>query len=52
LSPFANGFGRGIKREKNHEEFKHTPPPNPKEKGLETATRKSLRKGYENHQKG
>jgi hypothetical protein len=29
----------------------HTPPPNPKEKGLEIAPRKSPRKGSENHQK-
>jgi hypothetical protein len=28
------------------------PPPNPKEKGLESTTRKSLRKGSKNHQKG
>jgi hypothetical protein len=27
------------------------PPPNPKEKGLETATRNSPRKGSENHKK-
>jgi hypothetical protein len=27
------------------------PPPNPKEKGLEIAPRKSPRKGYKNHQK-
>jgi hypothetical protein len=39
-------------REKNHEGFKHTSPPNPKEKGLESATRNSPRKGFENHQKG
>jgi hypothetical protein len=37
--------------EKNHKGFKHTPPPNPKEKGLELAPRKSRRKGSENHQK-
>jgi hypothetical protein len=29
----------------------HTPPPNPKEKGLKTTTRKSPRKGSENHKK-
>jgi hypothetical protein len=29
----------------------HTPPLNPKEKGLEIAPRKSPRKGSENHQK-
>jgi hypothetical protein len=37
--------------EKNHERFKHTSPPNPKEKGLESATRNSARKDSENHQK-
>jgi hypothetical protein len=30
----------------------YTSPPNPKEKGLKTASRKMLRKGSENHQKG
>jgi hypothetical protein len=30
----------------------HTSPPNPKEKGIKSATRKSPRKGSENHQKG
>jgi hypothetical protein len=29
----------------------HTPLPNPKEKGVEIAERKSPRKGFENHQK-
>jgi hypothetical protein len=29
----------------------HTPPPNPKEKGLEIAPRKLPRKGSENHEK-
>jgi hypothetical protein len=29
----------------------HTPPPNPQEKGPEIASRKSPRKGFENHQK-
>jgi hypothetical protein len=38
--------------EKNHEGFTHTPPPNPKEKGLEIALRKTLIKGSENHEKG
>jgi hypothetical protein len=28
------------------------PPPNPKEKGLKSATRKSPRKGFENYQRG
>jgi hypothetical protein len=30
----------------------HTPPPNPKDKGLKTATRNSPIKGSKNHQKG
>jgi hypothetical protein len=42
----------GNQREKNHEGFMYIhPPPNPKEKGLEIAPRKSPRKGSENHQK-
>jgi hypothetical protein len=41
----------GNQGERNHEGFKNTSPPNPKEKGLETTTRKSPRKGSENHQK-
>jgi hypothetical protein len=28
------------------------PPPNPKENGLKSTTRKSVRKGSKNHQKG
>jgi hypothetical protein len=41
----------GESKGKNHEGFMHTPPPNPKEKGLEITPRKSPRKGSENHQK-
>jgi hypothetical protein len=39
-------------REKNHKGFMHTPPTNPKEKGLKTTTRNSPTKAFENHQKG
>jgi hypothetical protein len=38
--------------ENNHEWFKNTPPTKSKEKGLESTTKKSPRKGSENHQKG
>jgi hypothetical protein len=37
--------------EKDTFELAGNPPPNPKEKGLEIAPRKSPRKGSENHQK-
>jgi hypothetical protein len=50
-SPFAHGFGRGIKGKRNMKGSSIYPPPNPKEKGLEIAPRKSARKGSENHQK-
>jgi hypothetical protein len=52
LSPFAYRFGRGIKGKRTTKGSSIHPPPNPKEKGLKTTTRKSLRKGSENHQKG
>jgi hypothetical protein len=51
-SPFAHGFGRGIKGKRTTKGSSIHPPPNPKEKGLEIAPRKSPRKGSENHQKG
>jgi hypothetical protein len=51
-SPFAPGFGRGIKGKRTTKGSSIQPPPNPKEKGLEIAPRKSPRKGSENHQKG
>jgi hypothetical protein len=41
----------GESKEKNHEGLMHTPPPNPKEKGLEITLRKLPRKDSENHQK-
>jgi hypothetical protein len=50
-SPFAHGFGRGIKGKRTTKGSSIHHPPNPKEKGLEIAPRKSPRKGYENHQK-
>jgi hypothetical protein len=51
-SPFTHKFGRGITRKRTTKGSCIHPPPNPKEKGLITATRKSPRKGFENHQKG
>jgi hypothetical protein len=51
-SPFAHGFGRGIKGKRTMKGSSIHPPPNPKDKGLEIAPRKSPRKGSENHQKG
>jgi hypothetical protein len=51
-SPFAQGFGRGLKEKRTMKGSSIHPPPNPKEKGLEIALRKSPRKGSENHQKG
>jgi hypothetical protein len=50
-SPFARRFGRRIKGKRTTKGSCIHPPPNPKEKGLEIAPRKSLRKGSENHQK-
>jgi hypothetical protein len=54
-SPFAHRFGRGIKGKRTMKGSCIHPPPNPKEKGLEIAPRKSPRKsprkGSENHQK-
>jgi hypothetical protein len=47
IEPFCSQIWEGNQRGKNHEGFKHTPPPNPKDKGLEIATRKSPRKGSE-----
>jgi hypothetical protein len=52
LSPFAHGFGRGIKVKRTTRGSCIHLPPNPKEKGLKPARRKSPRKGSENHQKG
>jgi hypothetical protein len=42
-SPFDHGFGRGIKGKRTTKGSSIHPPPNPKEKGLETATRESPR---------
>jgi hypothetical protein len=52
LSPFSHEFGRGIKGKRTTKGSCIYPPTNPKEKGLEIASRKSPRKGSENHQKG
>jgi hypothetical protein len=51
-SPFTHGVGRGIKGKRTTKGSCIHPPPNPKEKGLKTTTRKSTRKGSKNHQKG
>jgi hypothetical protein len=50
-SPFAHGFGRGIKGKRTTKGSCIQPPPNPKEKGLEITPRKSPRKCSENQQK-
>jgi hypothetical protein len=52
MSPFTHVFGRGIKGKRTTKGSCIHPPPNPKEKGLKTTSRKSPRKGSENHQKG
>jgi hypothetical protein len=41
----------GIKGKRTTKASSIYPPPNPKEKGLENAPRKTPRKGSENHQK-
>jgi hypothetical protein len=51
-SPFAYGFGSGIKEKRTTKVSSIHPPPNPKGKGLKSVTRKSPRKGSKNHQKG
>jgi hypothetical protein len=50
-SPLTHRFGRGIKGKRTTKGSRIHPPPNPKEKGLEIAPRKSPRKGSENHKK-
>jgi hypothetical protein len=52
LSLFTHGFVSGIKGKRTTKGSLIYSPPNPKEKGLKTASRKSPRKGSENHQKG
>jgi hypothetical protein len=44
-SPFAHGFGRGIKGKRTTKGSSIHPPPNPKDKGLEIAPRKLPRNG-------
>jgi hypothetical protein len=51
-SPFAHGFGRGIKSKRTTKGSSIHPPPNPKEKVLKIAPRKPPRKGSKNHHKG
>jgi hypothetical protein len=51
LSPFAHGFGRGIKGKITMKGSHIHPPPNSQEKGPEIAPRKPPREGSENHQK-
>jgi hypothetical protein len=50
-SPFAHGFGRGIKGKRTTKGSCIHPPPNRQEKGAKIAPRKSPRKGSENRQK-
>jgi hypothetical protein len=51
-NPFAHGFGIVNKGKRTTKVSSKHPPPNLKEKDLKTATRKSPRKGSENHQNG
>jgi hypothetical protein len=52
LSLFSHGFGRGLKGKRTTKGSCIHPPTNPQENSLEISTRKSPRKGSENHQKG
>jgi hypothetical protein len=51
MSPFAHRFGRGIKGKRTIKVSCIHTPPNPKEKGLKTTTRKSPGKGSKKYQK-
>jgi hypothetical protein len=51
-SPFAHGFGRGIKGKRTTKGSSIYPSLNHQEKGLDIIPRKSPRKGSENHQTG
>jgi hypothetical protein len=51
-SPFSHGFGRGTKGKRTTRSSCIYPPTNRREKGLEIASRKTPRKGTENHRKG
>jgi hypothetical protein len=51
MSPFAHGFEMGIKGKRTMKGSCIHHQPNPKEKGLKIALKKSPRKGSENHQK-
>jgi hypothetical protein len=50
-SPFAHGFGTGIKGKRATKGSSIHPPPNPKEKGLIMLQENHEEKGSENHQK-
>jgi hypothetical protein len=52
LSPFTHGFERGIKGKRTTRSSCIHPPPNPKEKGLKTATRNLPKKGLRKSPKG
>jgi hypothetical protein len=49
IEPLNSRIWEGNQREKNHEGFTHTPPPNPQEQGPENAPRKLPREGSKNH---
>jgi hypothetical protein len=52
MSPFSQGYGRGIKGKRTTKGSCIYLPTNRREKGLEVAPRKTPRKGFEIHQKG
>jgi hypothetical protein len=52
MSPFSQGYGRGIKGKRTTKGSCIYLPKNRREKGLEIAPRKTPRKGFEIHQKG
>jgi hypothetical protein len=52
IEPFSHGFGKGIKGKRTTKGSCICPPTNRREKGLEIASRKTPRRGSENHQKG
>jgi hypothetical protein len=49
LSTFTHGFGRGITAQRTTKGSHKFPPSNPQEKGPENDSKKSPRKGSENH---
>jgi hypothetical protein len=50
-SPFAHGFGRGIKGKRTTKRLHIYPPPNPQERGPKNTRRNPPREGSENHHK-